>query len=437
MNRNLLGGLALLAASCFGPSDLVAQETPSVARRLTLGEAIRMTLGRAPELALARTESERAGEALRETRSLNLPQVVTGTGLAYNNGFPLSLEGSAPSVVQLGFSQSILSKRNNNLVREAREGHRASLLAVESTREELASKVALLYFDLHQARKLEVLWQTRLESARNRQQVTGALLEEGRVRPLDWTLAQADTAAAGQQLLVARERARIAQSALRQQVGLAEGTDLQTVEPRFERTAPEAADETLYQRALESNPEIQRAEAALRAREYHLEAERGEYYPRFDLVGQYAVFSRYNNYQDYFNRFDRNNYILGMSIQVPIFNGNRTAARVAQSRKEVVEAKLRLDRLKAELRLGIERGTSQLRIARGAADLAQLEASAARESFEIHRALFDAGRLDARRLESERLQLHASETAALEAESVLWQREIELLLLTRSTSVLY
>src|SRR5881296_1934856 len=143
--RLLLLASVLACGSQARPSDRFSIEGRLDDGVITLQQAIRMAIDRAPELAVARARAARAGDALRETRSLNLPQVVTGTGLAYNNGFPLSLEGSAPSVIQLGVSQSILSKKNKNLILEAKESRKASEIQAEAARLELAARTALLY----------------------------------------------------------------------------------------------------------------------------------------------------------------------------------------------------------------------------------------------------------------------------------------------------
>ena len=116
-----------------------------------------------------------------------------------------------------------------------------------------------------------------------------------------------------------------------------------------------------------------RTEATLKAKEYHVEAEKGESWPRLELVSEYALFSRTNNYDDYYNRFTRNNYLLGISIQVPIFTGSRTKSRVEQSRQEVSEEHYRLQSLKSDLKLNIQRGLSSLRIARSTLKLARNE----------------------------------------------------------------
>ena len=135
-------------------------------RRLTVQEAVQMTLSRSPDVLLAEAQTIRAAEALRESRSLKKPQLVTGTGLAYNNGYPLSMEGAAPSIFQIGASQSIFSKRNNNLIREAEESEKASRLGMESIRNEMASKTAMVYCELYKARKLGMLASARLIAAR-------------------------------------------------------------------------------------------------------------------------------------------------------------------------------------------------------------------------------------------------------------------------------
>ena len=116
MNK-LLGTLTIVfAVSCSCPEAFPASEPLNPGpqpetRVLSIQEVVQMALGHSPEVMLAKAQIMRAGEAVRETRSLNRPQLYTGTGLAYNNGFPLSIEGSAPSIFQVAATQSIFSKK--------------------------------------------------------------------------------------------------------------------------------------------------------------------------------------------------------------------------------------------------------------------------------------------------------------------------------------
>ncbi len=394
---------------------------------LTVQQAVQRTLSRSPDVLLAEAQTLRAAEALRESRSLKKPQLVTGTGLAYNNGYPLSMEGAAPSIFQIGASQSIFSKRNNNLIREAEESGKASRLGAESIRNEMAAKTALVYCELYRSRQLGILASVRLDAARKEQERLEILLAAGKVRPVDVTLARAGASLAQQQLLVAHEDAGVTEAELKSLTGLDETVSIDLAEPRIESPVFAASAEALYQQALELAPEILQAESNIRAKEFHLEAERGGRLPQMDIIGQYALFSKTNNYDDFFNRFTRNNFLIGLSLQVPIFDGSRVSARVAQSRQEISEARYRLQRLQSDLRMSIQRSLSALRVARGAYDLALQDLEASREMVRISETLMEAGRIEPKELEESRVQMRQKEQALLEADLSVTERKLELL----------
>ena len=396
-------------------------------RMLSMQEAVQMALLRSPEALIAEARAIRAREAVRESRSLNLPQVIAGTGLAYNNGFPLSIEGSAPSIIQLGAAQPIFSKKNANLIREAEASAKASQLSKETARNEVAAKTALTYYELFQSRKIAALASAGVESAEKQLERVEVSFGAGKVRPVDVTAAKTALIAARQDLLVAREKERLAETELRELTGFSENVSIQTQEPRIDSPALESDEGALYRQALDSAPEILQADANVRAREFHVEAERGESLPRMEIVGQYALFSRSNNYSDYFNRFERHNFLLGLSVQVPLFTGFRTSARVAQSRQEVSEERQRLQGMKSEMKLNVQRGLSALRIARGALDLARGVVDEAREMVQVNETLLSGGRIGAKELEEARMQLQQKELALMQADQTVFQRKVELL----------
>lgn len=429
MNR--CSALAFLCAAISGipaaGSETAGQAAAPQQELLTLTEIVRMVLDRAPEISLVHVRAERAEEALRETRSLNLPQVNLGAGLAFNNGFPLSIEGAAPSLFQVGVSQPVFSKKNRSLILEAEENRNASRLDADVARNEMAARAALLYSELRQNRRLTAIWSARLEGANQDLHRAEAELEAGRAKPVDVILARTKVAGIRQQLYASEEASRLSEMELRDLAGLPGGLAFRTEEPRIAADGLTLSPEDLNRRALELNPEILQAESTLRARELHIEAERGERRPRMELIGEYALFSRANNYQDYFNRFTRNNFLVGLSIVVPVFDGSRASARIAQSRQEVVEARLRLQRLKQELRFGIERAASALRLARGAADLAAQEENAARETLRVQESLFESGRIGPKEIETSRDQLREKEAGRIEADTVVFRRQVGLL----------
>jgi outer membrane protein len=422
--------IIIACSSCLATLTAATHNEPNAqpqVRALTIQEAVQMTLSRSPEILLAEAQAVRTREAERESRSLSRPQVAIGTGLAYNNGFPLSIEGAAPSIFQVGAVQSILSKKNANLIHEAEESAKAGQLNKETVRNELASRTALTYSELFRARRIIPLASAGLDAAGKQLELMEAQLGAGKVRTVDVTLAKRALNYARQQLLVARKQEKLAEAELHELTGLSETISIQATAPRIDSPLLESDAETLFQKALGIVPEILQADANVRAKEFHVEAERGERFPRLEIVGQYALFSRTNNYNDYFNHFERNNFLLGLSAQIPIFDGSRASARVAQSRQEVSEERNRLQRMKSDLKLNIQRGLGSLEIAHGAFDLARGDVEAAQEMLQVNETLLASGRISTKEIEDSRVQLQQKELALIEADQALFQRKLELL----------
>ena len=421
--------LLLLAVMSLTPAAIQAAdsgESPGPqSRAVTVQEAVSLAMARSPDVLLAQAQVIRSRETLRESRSRYHPQVFVGTGLAVNNGYPLSMEGAAPSIFQVTAKQPFWSKKSSSLIRESEASGNASQFASENVRNLIASETALIYYRLHQSRKIAELANARLDAARKQQEQVDTLVSAGRELPVDGTLARTAVLGAEQQVLVAEEQAKLADTELRELTGIT--GPIQTVEPNIENSVFGLSGETLYQQALECSPEIRQSEANVRAKEFHVKAEEGEKWPQAEIIGQYALFGRQNNYEDYFNQFSRNNFVLGLSLKVPIFSGSRISSRVAQSRQGVSEERYRLESLKSDLKMSIERGLSALRIARGASEFARSDARAAREILEMNEVLREAGRISPKEMEDFRSQLQQKELALLEADQVLFQRKLELL----------
>src|SRR5262245_53512854 len=87
---------------------------------LTFRQAIAAALRQNPDIALARLDEEKARQAVRVARDPFIPRVVVGSGLAYSNGFPMSIEGSAPSVFQAQASQYIFNRPQSITIAQTR-----------------------------------------------------------------------------------------------------------------------------------------------------------------------------------------------------------------------------------------------------------------------------------------------------------------------------
>ena len=433
----LLRTLLIIAACCSCNPILCAIENQGVApsseiRVLSLQEAVQLSLTRSPDVLIAEAQAIQSNESLRESQSFNRPQLTVGTGLAYNNGFPLSIEGSAPSIFRAVGSQSILSSKNANLIREAKESAKAGKLGTELTRNEVAAKTAQAYYQLYQARKIQSLASQKVETTLRQLELIRISLDAGKVRPIESAMATTAVESARQQLLIAQEDATIAEAQLQILTGLSSATSIRTTEPNLDNLLYESPMDEIYAQALKATPEIMQAEAQVKAKEFHIEAEKGERRPQINGIGEYALFSRSNNYEDYFQRFERNNYLFGLSIQVPLFDGSRTSARIARSKQEASAEKYKLQQMKSDLKMNIQRGLSALRIARGAVALAQNDLNTTKEMVQVNTLLLENGKISLREMEDSRLQVQQKELAVIQADQILFQRKLELLRITGS-----
>src|SRR5215831_5206914 len=123
-------------------------------RPMTLRQAVEAALKQSPDIALARLDEEKARQGVRLARDPFLPRVNVGSGLAYSNGFPMSIEGSAPSVVQARASQYIFNRPQSLMVAQARESVRGAALTVAGKRDEVVYRVAALYLDAERAARI-------------------------------------------------------------------------------------------------------------------------------------------------------------------------------------------------------------------------------------------------------------------------------------------
>ena len=71
---------------------------------LTLKEAVNRALQESPDIMLARLDEQKALLNVRVVKDPFSPKVGMGSGVAYTNGYPLSIEGSGPSIVQARYS---------------------------------------------------------------------------------------------------------------------------------------------------------------------------------------------------------------------------------------------------------------------------------------------------------------------------------------------
>jgi outer membrane protein TolC len=114
-----------LFAAIF-PAALIAET-----HTLTLAQAIERARAENPDVLMARLEVRKSDAGVRIQQDAFHPKVFAGSGLAYTSGFPMSIEGSAPSVVQARAVSSVYDRAQRFRIAEAKENARGAAINVE------------------------------------------------------------------------------------------------------------------------------------------------------------------------------------------------------------------------------------------------------------------------------------------------------------------
>src|SRR5262249_27463567 len=153
-------------------------------RSMTLRQAVTMAVQQNPDVALARFDEETARLAVRVAKDPFMPRVTVGSGLAYSNGFPMSVEGSAPSIVQARATQYIFNRQQSFVIAQAKEDARGAGFGVAGKREDVAYRTASLYLDAGRAERAAGLARKDAESLQKVLETVHEQVIEGRALPL-------------------------------------------------------------------------------------------------------------------------------------------------------------------------------------------------------------------------------------------------------------
>ncbi|MBZ5592807.1 MAG: TolC family protein [Acidobacteriia bacterium] len=369
---------------------------------MTLRQAVDRALEQNPDIALARLDEQKAAQAVRLAKAPFSPAIYAGSGIAYANGFPMSVEGSAPSIVQARARQDIFNRQQSYTVAAARENARGAGITTSAKRDEVAFRTASLLLDAQRSARLAELARKQVDSLRKIEQAIEARVKEGRELPLQLKRAALSVARAGERVEQLGADQDSTERSLAVVLGF--GADDQVRATLEEPPVPAlpASEDAAIQSAIESSKELRRLESALIAKGLDVRAQKAARLPTLDLIAQWALFAKYNHYADYFRAFQSNNGEIGVSITVPVLPGPGVSAAVAQA--EVEAARLRIEMNAARNRISLETRQSYqtLRKAETARDVARLDLEVARDEVSVLLAQMNEGRASLQQMEQVR-----------------------------------
>jgi len=340
------------------------------AEPLTFRSAIELAARHSSAVAAASADQEKAYQAYVETKSLYLPRMFVGSAIGYSAGFPLSMEGAAPSIFNVTSQQFLLNPAQRSFVNSARAQWQASILSQADQRRQAVLETAVAYVDL---RKINL----QLHVLRGQREAAPRLvhIEAERIR------AGVDSSSSlmRAKLIEAQTRMRSAElegSALQLRKRLADLTGLpeQEIEP-IPDSIPPLPDEATVSAVEEASNNDLRVKVAVQqahASALRAQAEHRLRWPTVDAVGQYALLSRFNNYDEFYKRFERNNGTLGLVVRLGFLDFTQ-AAHARQADADAAKAQRQVDAVKSQMSSEALRSHTNVEQLTAARDMAQLE----------------------------------------------------------------
>ena len=378
-HRSVLSVCSLLIVSILPLPKMAAEPLP-------LKRAVELALSHSTTAAAANADQQRVFASYREARSQYIPQLVLGSGLGKSWGYPLSLEGSAPSIINVNTQSALYNPSLRDFVRAAKTDWNAATLQNKDQRNQVIQDTVLSYAELGKWEALVGHLQEEHAAAIQTEQLVGQRIKEGVDSPQMQNKSH---------LVTARLRLRLAEAkgaidVIRNRLAHLTGLPASNIETESESmpSLPEVKQEDdLADKAAETSPGVQAADNRAAAESLRARGEHRGSLPSVDFAAQYGLLAAYNNYQDFFQpgSFQRHNATLGVVIKFPIFSATQRAraeaadALALKAKKDAETAKNQV----SEETLRLQRSVEQMSAAKEVADLEYQVAQSNLESMKV------------------------------------------------------
>jgi len=342
------------------------------AEPVPLKRVVEMALSHSTTGAAADAVAQRAFASYHAARNQYLPTLMVGSGLGATWGYPLSLEGSAPSIVNTTAQSALINPALRDFVREARTNWEASTVQTRDERDQIIQDTVLSYAELSRWEALQAELSEEYSAALKMERMVNQRIQEGIDNPLARNQARLNTARVYLHISQAQGAIDVLRNRLAQLTGLP-AASIETIPDSIPALPEVRQEENLPAKALAFSPAVQVASLRSTALSFRARGEHRAMLPTVDFAAQYALLATFNNYQQFFqpHSFQANNASVGVVIRFPFFSPSQHARALAadadalRARNDVQTAKNQV----SEQTLKLQRSVQQLAAAQEVSDL--------------------------------------------------------------------
>jgi len=376
----------------FNGSGIVDKLVPGVVR-ISLLDALDRGIKHNLGLLLSQEQTETARAQHLRSLALLLPDVSGRTSENVQRinlaAFGIPVSANSPTLVgpfsvfdaRATVRQSLLDFNALNRLRSAAESERAARLSLQDARELVVLVVGNEYLlTLADAARYDTA-KAQLTTAETILHRTQDMKASGMVAGLDVLRAQVQMQAQQQRVLAAENQLLRQRMVLARTIGLPVSQQFELTDTVPVSPTPPLDLDTELALAYERRPEYLAAQSRVRAAELTLKAARDERLPSLEINGDYGVIGRAPGDA-------KQTYSLAGGVRIPIFQGGRTRADIAQAQADLRQRKFQLadlrSRVEFEVRtawLDVTTSGQQVEVARQSVDLAGQQLTQTQDRF--------------------------------------------------------
>ncbi len=336
---------------------------------MSLYSIVDLSLRNSPQIKMAEADVRRAAAGLGEAKDAYLPTFLIGSTPGFAYGFPIG----TPTLANVQSNALVFSFSQPDYIRSAHAATDAARFSLRDTREKIALEASLDYIELStDSQELAILKQQQ-DFGEQLVQIEDDRVAAGLDQRIDATQARLTNAQLALRAIQLQGHAAVLSERIANLTGLPL-TQI-TADPA---SIPQPPSDALLTEPVHEGIAVQAAEAAAKSKLFVAFGDRRTVdRPILALGLQYSRFASFDNYAQYYKSFQVNNFGLGVSVTIPLFDESKrqhargSAADAAHAASEADLARHQESEQKMELSGNLKTLVAQQKVAELQQQLAQ------------------------------------------------------------------
>ncbi|MFN3873262.1 MAG: TolC family protein [Ignavibacterium sp.] len=311
---------------------------------LTMDEAINLALEKNSELKIARMEVEKSEQKLREARSGLFPKLdLSGQYQRYINKPVIFLPPGSPfgPTLEIGSDNSYNAAAQLSLPLFALPlyegiGFASDALAIaeqnySSVKNKIVGDVKKSFLAVILTRETKEVMQQSLKNAEENFENIKRLNAAGTLSDYDVLRAEVQVENLKPVVLQMENNYKLSLEALKVAIGLDANLNIDVIgDMEFDESYKLPTEQEIIEELLQNNPQLAILDKQVQLNDRNVSLEQAAYFPSLAGFGNYQYQTQANDFKFSDYRWVKT-FVLGLQLQIPIFNGFKTQSRVSQA----------------------------------------------------------------------------------------------------------